>query len=201
MNSVVNTSAQSLATGHSNELLDAASLIRSRRTIHDFLPERPPETLIREALDVARWAPNHHLTQPWRFYLIGAETREQICRLNADLVAQRKGKEAGEDKYQRWSGIPGWMVVTSLKNEDPVREREDYAATCCAIHNLSLYLWTQGVGVKWTTGPVTRHDDFYELTWIDSEVESVVGLVWYGYAAEVPLATRSAVDEVLVSLP
>lgn len=181
--------------------LDTAELIRSRRTIHDFLPQPAPQAIVREALELARWAPNHHLTEPWRFYLLGAETREAVCRLNQRLVAERQGEAAGEDKYQRWSAIPGWLVVTCEKSDDALREREDYAATCCAIHNLSLYLWSHGIGVKWTTGAVTRHDEFYELTWIDPHVEQVVGLVWFGYAAEVPVTARRALDEVLVNLP
>ena len=45
----------------------AADLVRARRTIHDFRKESAPPALVRKALDLARWAPNHHLTEPWRF--------------------------------------------------------------------------------------------------------------------------------------
>tara|TARA_B100000676_G_scaffold91831_1_gene91516 strand:+ start:1364 stop:2032 length:669 start_codon:yes stop_codon:yes gene_type:complete len=176
-------------------------LLRARRTIHEFTPTPAPEAAVRIALDAARWAPNHHLTQPWRFYLLGPETREQIARLNGDMVAAKKGPEAGEAKYERWRAIPGWLVVTCERSDDAVRSQEDYAACCCAIHNFSLSMWAQGLGVKWTTGPVTRTDEFYELAWIDVEAEQVVGLVWYGYADELPMLTRKPLDEVLVSLP
>ncbi|NKC13321.1 MAG: hypothetical protein GKR94_14340 [Gammaproteobacteria bacterium] len=116
----------------------AMELLRSRRTIHDFTTQEPPAGLIEEALEVARWAPNHHLTQPWRFYLVGAETREAIARLNGDMVAGKKGAQAGEAKYERWRNIPGWLVVTCENHDDPIRAKEDYAATCCAIHNITL---------------------------------------------------------------
>ena len=69
------------------------------------------------------------------------------------------------------------------------------------IHNFSLLLWAQGIGVKWTTGAVTRSEEFYDLTWIDPHAERVVGLVWYGMPAEIPMTARSALDEVMVSLP
>ena len=180
---------------------DVASLLQERRTIHEFKAQMPPRETVMRALDSARWVPNHHVSQPWRFYLVGPETREQIARLNADLIAQRKGAEAGEDKYQRWRRIPGWVVVTCQNAADELTAKEDYAACCCAIHNFSLALWSAGIGVKWTTGPVTRDDAFYDLLWIDREVETVVGLVWYGYAAEMPMTARKPLAEVMVEMP
>jgi len=117
------------------------TLLRERRTIHEFKSDSPPRESVMRALDAARWVPNHHVSQPWRFYLVGPETREQIARLNAELIAQRKGADAGEDKYQRWRAIPGWMVVTCQNSEDALRAKEDYASCCCAIHNFSLCLF------------------------------------------------------------
>jgi nitroreductase len=180
---------------------NVAALIRARRTIHDFLPDEVPRDLIVEALDAACWAPNHHLTQPWRFYLVGPETKEAIAKLTRDMVTAKKGADEGQAKYERWRAIPGWIVVTSARSDDPQRTLEDYASTACTIHNLSLQLWTHGIGVKWTTGAVTRTDEFHDLLWIDPEVEQVVGLVWYGRPSETPVTARHAIDEVLVSLP
>lgn len=180
---------------------DVAELIRSRRTIHEFRPEPPPTDIILRGLDLARWAPNHFLTEPWRFYLLGPETALAIAQLNAELTARQQGPAAGQVKLERWRGIPGWLVVTCENSTDPLRAREDYAACCCAIQNFSLYLWSQGVGVKWTTGAVIREADFYDLIWVDPAVETVVGLLWYGYPAEIPQTPRKPLDEVLVRLP
>jgi nitroreductase len=180
----------------------AADLISSRRTIHEFKPEPTPgKDLILRAIELARWAPNHRLTEPWRFYLLGRDTADAIAQLNAKLTRDAKGDQAGRIKLRRWQGIPGWLVVTCARSEDPVRSREDYAACACAIQNLSLYLWSEGVGVKWTTGEVTRTDEFYDLIWVDRQAETVVALVWYGYAAEVPQPGRRPVEEILVELP
>ncbi len=179
----------------------AADLIRTRRTIHAFQPEKPPREMIVQAIDLARWAPNHLLTEPWHFYLLGRKTVDAIARLNADLVSRRQGVEAGQAKLTRWQAIPGWLVVTCDNSDDPIRAREDYAACCCAIQNLSLYLWGEGIGVKWTTGEVTRSADFYDLIWVNPELETVVGLLWYGYPAQVPQTPRKPVKEILVRLP
>ena len=179
-----------------------AGAIRNRRTVHTFEPvPAPPEEEILAAIDLARWAPNHHLTEPWRFYLIGPETTRKISRLNADMYGQSRGEQAGAAKYARWLGIPGWVIVTCSRSSDEIRQREDYAACCCALHNVQLYLWTRGIGVKWTTGPVTRTDQFFEIAGIDPEREMLVGLVWYGFAAEVPCVQRKPVRDILHRRP
>src|SRR5690606_24500642 len=139
-----------------------AEVIRSRRTIHLFEPERvPPDEEILAAIELARWAPNHHLTEPWRFYILGRQTADAIAHLNAELVTKSRGEAAGRAKLERWLAIPGWMVVTSRRSPDPVRDREDYAAYCCAIQSLQLYLWRRGIGTKWTTGKVTQTARFF----------------------------------------
>lgn len=176
--------------------------IRNRRTIHVFAPELPPREAVLEAIELARWAPNHHGTEPWHFYLLGRETAEAIARLNAELVAARKGEAAARGKLERWLAVPGWLLVTCDRNDaDALRAREDYAACCCAVQNLQLALWSEGIGVKWTTGEVTRDPRFYDIVWVDPECETVVGLLWYGYPAEIPRVARKPLEEILVDLP
>jgi nitroreductase len=182
--------------------MSIGELIRSRRTIHEFQPGRlPPESVIIDAIDHAVWAPNHHLTQPWRFRLLGRETSERICRLNAELARERKGDRAAEIKLRRWREIPGWVLLTCVQDGDEVRRREDFAACCCAAQLFMLRLWEQGVGVKWTTGDVTRHPEFFRTVELDPRAESVVGLFWYGYPAEVPAGTRRPSDTFISRLP
>lgn len=178
-----------------------AENILQRRTINHFLPELPPKKLIMQAISHARWAPNHRITEPWRFYLLGEESKAHIIELNTELVRLKKGAAAAELKRKRWSQIPGWLVVTCHNATDPIQDREDYAACACAIQNLQLYLWAQGVGVKWTTGPVTRDPRFYDLLWIDDSAETVAGLLWYGYPAEEAESVRKPLEKILIELP
>lgn len=164
-----------------------ADALRARRTIHDFVPgSAPPDDVLEAAIDHAVLAPNHYLTRPWRFYLPGPETVAAICALNAEQVRTARGEAAAASKLKRWREVPGWMVMTCARSADPVRQREDFAACCCAAQNFSLYLWEQGYGVKWTTGDVTRSRSFLDLLRIDAEREDVVGLFWCGRPAQVP---------------
>jgi nitroreductase len=177
-----------------------ADAIRNRRTIHNFLPERPPRDEIMAAIELARWAPNHRHTEPWKFHHLGPDAKSKVVNLNARIVSEKKGVEAGETKRLRWSEVPGWLIVTCSRSADEVQDTEDYAATCCAIQNLTLYLWTRKIGVKWTSGGVTRHPELFEILHLNQSEHRVVGLLWYGYPVNVPVQNRKPVDEIVVEL-
>ncbi len=178
-----------------------AEIIRGRRSISRFRPEAPPRETVLEALELALWAPNHHLTEPWHFYLLGPDTKQAIVDLNTRLVQERQGEAAARAKRERWSAIPGWLLLTCDRSSEQQRFLEDYAACCAAAQNLALYLWSAGIGMKWTTGDVTRHPEFFEHTWMDPDSEAVVGLFWYGYPDESPDAQRQPLTSRLVELP
>jgi len=184
---------------------DAASgfsgLIRARRTIHRFRPGPVPEEVLERALEAALWAPNHKLTEPWRFYLPGPQTAARLVELNTRLVAASAGPEAARAKEAAWQAVPRWLVLTCQRSPDALRAREDYAACACAAHNLALALWADGVGMKWTTGPVTRTPEFHDLMWIDADVEEVVGLMMIGYPEDIPQVPRRSLGEFRVVLP
>lgn len=178
-----------------------AALIRGRRSIDLFEPDPVPAAVVREAIDVAQWAPNHKLTQPWRFYLIGPATRRGVTDLAVELDVAKKGERAGPVRRARLDAVPGFLVLTTRRSEEALLDREDYAACCCAAQNLMLQLWASGVGTKWTTGGVTRDPRFYALLGIDPAKESVVGLIWYGRPKVVPAQQRKPVAELVTELP
>lgn len=167
-------------------MMDIECLVRLRRTVDSFLPDVPSRQTIIDAIDAARWAPNHHLTQPWHFHFPDIDMTGRIIELNAQLVEVKKGREAAEASRRRWKMIPGWLVVSCERSDDPLREKENYAACCCSIYAMSLVLWEREIGVKWTTGDVIRDQRFYDICWIDRRTQEVAGLIWYGYPKQVP---------------
>ena len=184
--------------------LDSATLegvLRGRRSIDLFQPEPVDPGVLMQAIEVARWAPNHRLTEPWRFYLVGTNTRRALVDLAAELDAEAKGERAGEARRARLEAIPAFFVLTSRRSDDALLEREDYAACCCAVQNLMLFLWQRGVGVKWTTGRVTRHPRFYEILGIEREKEVVVGFFWYGVPKVVPVQRRRDIAQIVTDRP
>ncbi len=180
---------------------EVARVLRERRTVGTFTAEVPSSSIIEAALELATWAPNHRKTEPWRFYRLGPQIAAAIVALNADLVAQKKGTDAGETKRQQWSQIPGWLVVTCRRSTDALLQEEDYAACCCAIQNFALALWSAGIGTKWSTGDVTRHREFFQRLNINPDTERVVGLLWYGYPQSIPVQTRKPLAEFVRDLP
>ncbi len=183
------------------DMRELEEVIRGRRTIDQYLQTKVPEALVQEAIDIAMWAPNHHVTEPWRFYLLGPETVAKTIELTRSIVATNKGQKAADFKAKSWSEKPGWLLVTCQRSEDDLRQREDYGACCAALQNFALYLWRAGLGTKWTTGPITRDERFFEIVGVDPDQEFVVGLVWYGYPKLTPEQKRKDVSEVITRLP
>jgi nitroreductase len=183
------------------DLRDLAEIIRGRRTINLFLQTPVPRQLVRDAIETAVWAPNHHVTEPWKYYLLGQETIGRCIDLVRDIVTEKKDARAGEFKAKSWSEKPGWLVVTCSRSADVLRQQEDYAACSAAVQNLMLFLWRAGVGSKWTTGDITLDPRFFDIIGIDAEEEMVVGLIWYGYPKLTPAQSRKKARDVLTELP
>jgi nitroreductase len=182
-------------------LRDFAEVIRGRRTINLYLQTPVPADLVREAIEAATWAPNHHVTEPWHFYVLGRETVDRCLDLCFEIVSARKGEDAGNFKREKWSEKPGWLVVTCRCSDDELLQREDYAACSAAVQNLMLYFWKAGIGSKWTTGDITRDERFFDIVGIDARTEFVVGLLWYGYPKITPEQKRKRPEDVLSELP
>ena len=189
--------------------MDLTDALLSRRTVYRFEDRPIPGDVLERALEAARWAPNHRLTQPWRFLVVGPETRQRLGPIAARL-ARVKAKDVSPDEVEaviarqvkKVTGLPGLIVVTNRKTpDDPQREREDYAATCCALHNLVLQLWADGVGAQWGTGGLTRDDETYRALGIEAAADEIIGFVKCGYPAKVPRSERMPLDEVVVRLP
>ncbi len=177
-----------------------ASVLRGRRSIDFFASDAVSPDVLMAAIEVARWAPNHRLTEPWRFYVLGSATMRAVVDLAVELEVAAKGERAGPVRRARLEAVPGMFVLTSARSDDPLLERENYAACCCAAQNLMLYLWRQGIGVKWTTGGITRQQRFHDLLGVDSGKESLVGFFWYGVPKVVPVQKRRPVEEIVTEL-
>lgn len=178
-------------------------LIAERRTIFEFKPESVPLSDLERIFEAGIWAPNHRLTEPWRFTLIGEKTRAVLARryseiqkekgLDMSAEAQEKRARAGLNKFL---SKPTVVVTSCLQVGDEQRRREDYAATCCAMQNIQLAAWDAGVGMQWSTGPITREEQTYELLGIDSACEYIIGFFYVGYPKKISGTRRKAFSEV-----
>ncbi|MBM3262990.1 MAG: nitroreductase [candidate division Zixibacteria bacterium] len=176
--------------------------IRNRRTIYEFKPDPVPNETIARILESAVWAPNHKLTEPWRFIVISGRVREKLaavyCRIQREKTrsddpevletATRKG-------YAKFMSKPALVAVICRKDPEPFRAREDYAAACCAIQNISLSAWEQGVGMQWSTSAILTDAEALDLLRIDPETEEMIALLYTGFPALIPEQKRIPATE------
>lgn len=187
--------------------MDPLDVIATRRTIHDYRDTPLPEGALERALTAALRAPNHRMTEPWRFVRVGPEGRAQLADISAALKgAGGKGplEAAALHKLRAKMISPAeLLVVCQIRHQDPAVAREDYAAVACAVYGAMLALWSEGIGSKWSTGAVTTDPRTYEVLGVDSAREEIVGFVWAGYAvSELPKPRRRrSLAEVLRSVP
>ena len=189
--------------------MDIHEAIRTRRTIAKFTDEPvPPETLV-DLLSAGIWAPNHHLTEPWRFVIIGPETRHELAGRFADLKASkvpaedvaRRVRVRGEHE-RKFRSIPTIVAVAAACGNDEIGRREDFAATACAVQNIQLAAWAEGIGVKWSTSGLIRDPLAYRLLDIDPAQYEIIGLLFIGYPAEIPVRDRKRpLSEVIRQVP
>ena len=148
----------------------AFSPLALRRSVvkYDKAKAVPPE-VVDKALEAAVLAPNHFLSEPWRFYTAGPETKAKLCGLN-------------EDKRAMFEGVPEWLIVTlcSEHEEGSKLYLEDHAAVACATQNFMLSLADDGLGSKWMTGALgAAPEDVLAAVGADASTEKLMGAIWY----------------------
>lgn len=183
--------------------MDTLTAIHSRRTIHKYTDTTVPQDIIDQCIDAAHQAPNHKLTWPWTFIVVGAQTRQHLFEMALGMRKLRPGMSPQvEHRLKEKLLNPGGMVIIAqAKCEDDFREREDYAATSCAIQNFMLAAQSFGYGTKWSTGAITRLPESYDIFGVDPAEQSIVGLIWMGEPEQVPTIERPALEQVTRYLP
>ena len=182
------------------ETIDA---IHGRRTIHKYEDSEVPNEVIEQCIRAAHQAPNHKLTWPWGFVNVGPQTRHALFEMALAMRAESRGLTPKAEDFIRTKFLNpgGLVVVTQVLCDDAFTEREDYAATSCAIQNFMLAAYDLGYGTKWSTGSVTRLPQSYEIFQVDSTKAKIVGIIWMGDAEEVPVVERPDLTAVMTQLP
>jgi nitroreductase len=125
--------------------MDVEDAIRTRRTHKAYAPAPIDRATLEELLDLARWAPNHHLTNPWRFRVVGPQALE---RLKA---------AAGPESASKLDRAPTLVAVSAEQTgEDAVRDEEDLLATAVAAYVVLLAAHGRGLAGYWRTPEVLR---------------------------------------------
>jgi nitroreductase len=147
--------------------MDVETAIRTRRTHKAFEPEPIPREILDDLLELARWAPNHHLTAPWRFRVIGPDS------------LQRLKQAAGPEAAPKLDRCPTLVVASCALSGDPEQDEEDLHATAVACYIVLLGAHARGLAGYWRTPAVLREPAGREAVGLPDS-ERFVGLLHIG---------------------
>jgi nitroreductase len=147
--------------------VELETAIRTRRTHKAYGSERVDGATLRELLDLARWAPNHHLTNPWRFRVLGPAA---LARLK---------EAAGPEAAAKLDRAPTLVAVSVVRTDDAVQAEEDLCAAACAAYIVLLAAHGRGLASYWRTPAVLREPAGRAALRLPAE-EHAIGLLHLG---------------------
>ncbi len=151
--------------------MELEQAIRSRRTHKVFAPEPVAREVLEELFELARWAPNHHLTDPWRFRVLGPQTLAQLKDL-AEALAP--GSAAKLDR------APTLVVASVVRGGDEAQQAEDLLASAVAAYLVLLAAHGRGLAGYWRSVPLLDSPAGREALRLDA-AEQPIGLLHLGH--------------------
>jgi nitroreductase len=166
-----------------------AELAAARRTHKAFGPEPVPQETLLELFELATLAPNHHLTQPWRFRVLGPESLALL-------------KEAGgPSEHEKLDRAPTLVVASAALSGDLIQDEEDVCATAAAIMLVLLGATERGLASYWRTPGILRTERGRAAVGLPRG-ERLLGLLHFGPPAREPAPReREPVESYLEFLP
>jgi len=164
--------------------VDVDDAIRARRTIKAYAPLPVARETLEELFELARWAPNHHLTNPWRFRVLGPRALEALKAA------------AGPENAVKLDRAPTLVAASVVQcGDDPQADEEDFAAAACATFIVLLGAHERGLGGYWRTPAVLRTAEGRAACGVP-DGERVLGLIHLGQArGDKPAPERAPIDE------
>jgi nitroreductase len=171
--------------------MNLETLIRTRRTHKAFGPEPVDRETLLELFELARWAPNHHVTNPWRFRVLGPQARALLAR-EAELE-----KPGSARKLER---APTLVVVGVELQDDPSQRHDDLLAGAIAAYIVLLAAHARGLAGYWRTLPILEKDAVRAGLAIPA-AEEPIGLLHLGHPVQAQRAPeRAPVDDIALFL-
>jgi nitroreductase len=171
-------------------MMNVVEAIEMRRSVKRFTDRPVGREEIERLLDLAVQAPNHRMTEPWGFVVLGPESRrafgEVLGGRKARKVADAEAAEAVRAKVVReQEALPAMLMVTMKEAEDPEVRQEDYAATFMAVQNIMLGAVSMGLGAHLKTGAVMDDPGTRAAVGVDDD-QRIIAMLNIGEPAELP---------------
>lgn len=186
--------------------MDVLELIKRRRSIPRFASVPVPREVVEAMLEAATWAPNHHLTEPWEFFVLEGQARERFAEIrrtfrttlfpNPDAPEVQK---VAAKVYADAIATPVIIVVTTHVSDDLEVREDDYAATFCGIQNMLLVAASRDVGTYPRTGGLVHDPALREFLNLPGD-RRIAAVIYVGYPAITPERRRTPWQEKTVWL-
>ncbi len=166
-----------------------------RRMAWRFHDEAVPKEALERMLEAAVWAPNHRLTEPWRFFVVDVSSplRQILGNQAYEVSMDRRGdNDRAEATRKSILDAPVLIYVYCVPGANEEVTQENYAAVCCAAHNISLAGVAEGLAVTWETGGATRHPKLQETLGAEEDW-TLTTMLSVGVPAESPASLRTPV--------
>ena len=161
--------------------------IRTRYSVRQFSDRPIGRADIEALLELAVQAPNHRMTEPWRFFVAGDEARRALSRVlgrrKSAKVTDPEAARLVREKVERTTmALPALVVVAMEQNENPEIREEDFAAAWMAVQNLLLAAVERGLGTHIKTGAVMNDPELRDA-WRIPEGQRVIAMIELGEPA------------------
>jgi nitroreductase len=187
--------------------IDAFNLfIKNRRSVfpNQFVPgKKIDDTIVRQILENATWAPTHGHTEPWHFVVFTEEGLKKLADFQSELYKEDAGEHFNEGKYNKLKTQPllaSHIIAIGMKRSEAKRipEIEEIEAVACAVQNIYLTVNAYGLGGYWTTGGITYHKSAKPFFGLENE-DKLLGFFYLGHV-QIPATSgkRKPLDEKLV---
>ena len=160
--------------------MDVEQAIRTRRTHKAYGAEPVDRETLDALFELARWAPNHHLTNPWRFRVLGPASLERLKQA------------AGPEAATKLDRAPTLVVVSAAGNE------EDRDATAAAAYIVLLGAHARGLASYWRTPAVLHTPEGRAAVGVPDD-EHVLGLLHLGNPRQEQRVPERAPTDAVVS--
>jgi nitroreductase len=176
--------------------MEAIEAILTRTSVRRFRDQPVDRDVVLRLLESAVRAPNHKLTEPWRFVVLTGRARDQFAEIRAGHRLKRfpdpataEAQAASQKVLQESRQIPVQVIVSMVVSADERTREEDYAATMMAVQNFLVAAQALGLGSYLRTGALMRDPSLLSLAGIPDD-QRVVGIISLGYPAEAELPRR-----------
>src|SRR5215216_2763375 len=179
-------------------MMDVIQAIETRQSMGRVKPDPVPKELVERILESAVHAPNHRLTEPWRFHVFTGKGRGELARVRAEIARLQAEAEGEEEEYvagrvsrerKKAFRAPVVVAVISKAGHDEVETLENYAACAAAVQNMQLTAHALGLATIWRTGPLAYHPYMRDFFGLEAN-DKIIAYLYLGYPDTIELPHR-----------